>query len=119
MKVSNEAIISALLSTHTNKQAAEVCGLSETQLYKRMRTDEFKTQYSRAKGQILGRATTTMQSGMDEAARTMIAVMRNTDTSPQVRLNAADSVIRNGLKLTEQNEILQRLERLEAMNNEQ
>ena len=119
LKISDEEIIAALLSAETNRKAADICGLSERQLYKRMRSDDFKIRYARARGQILDRATTTVQSGMNEAVCTMIDIMRNTDISPQTRLNAADSVLRNGLKLTEQNEILQRLERLEEMNHEQ
>lgn len=41
-------------------------------------------------------------------------ICQNTDTAPQVRLNAADAIIRNSLKLTEQNDILARLTELEA-----
>lgn len=113
MKISDEEIIAALLSAETNKKAAEACGLSETQLYKRMRADAFKSRYSHAKAQILDRAATTVQSGMNEAVSTMINIMRDEKTAPQVRLNAADSILRNGMKLTEQNEILARLEILE------
>lgn len=35
------------------------------------------------------------------------------DTTAQTRLNAADAIIRNSLKLTEQNDILTRLDELE------
>ena len=119
MKVTDEDIISAVLVSATNKDAAELCGLSEAQFYKRIRADDFKRKFSQVKGELLNRVTTTMQNGMNEAARTMLEIMRDVGAAPQVRLNAADSILRNGMKLTEQNDILQRLERLEALNDEQ
>ena len=118
MKVTDEQIISAILVSVTNKEAAKLCGLSEAQFYKRIRADDFKRKFAQVKSELLDRATTTMQNGMNEAAQTMLEIMRDEGTAPQVRLNAADSILRNGLKLTEQNDILQRLERLEADNEE-
>lgn len=119
MKVTDEQIISAILVSVTNKEAAKLCGLSEAQFYKRIRADDFKRKFSQVKCELLDRATTTMQNGMNEAAQTMLEIMRDEGTAPQVRLNAADSILRNGLKLTEQNDILQRLEKLEELNDEQ
>ena len=43
--------------------------------------------------------------------------MNDSENSPQVRLNAADALIRNNLKLTEQTDILRRLEALERMQH--
>ena len=40
-------------------------------------------------------------------------ICEDAEASPQVRLNAADAIIRNSLKLTEQNDILSRLAELE------
>ena len=96
-----------------------MCGLSEAQFYKRIRADDFKRNFSQVKDDFLNRVTTTMQNGMTEAAQTMLEIMRDEGTAPQVRLNAADSILRKGLKLTEQNDILQRLEKLEELNDEQ
>lgn len=96
-----------------------MCGLSEAQFYKRIRADDFKRKFSKVKDELLNRVTTTMQNGMTEAAQTMLEIMRDEATAPQIRLNAADSIIRNGMRLTEQNDILQRLEELEARNDEQ
>ena len=91
MKVTDEQIIAAVLSSATNKQAADKCELSETQFYKRIRADDFKRKFTQVKGELLDRATSTVQNGMNEAARTILEIMRDERTAPQVRLNAADS----------------------------
>ena len=114
MKVTDEQIIASILSATTNKAAAEKCGLSETQFYKRIRADSFKRKLDRVKGELLVNVTTAMQNGMCEAAQTMLEIMRDARNAPQIRLNAADSVLRNSMKLTEQNDILRRLDALEG-----
>ena len=119
MKITDEQIIAAVLAADTNKSAADMCGLSEAQFYKRIRADDFKQKFSKIKAELFEHATITMQNGMTEAANTMLEILRCEKASPQVRLNAADSILRNAMKLTEQNDILQRLERLEALNDEQ
>ena len=119
MKVTDEQMIAAILASDTNRKAADLCGLSEAQFYKRIRADDFRQKFSRIRAELLEHATITMQNGMTEAAQTMLEILRCEEASPQVRLNAADSILRNAMKLTEQNDILQRLERLEALNNEQ
>lgn len=40
-------------------------------------------------------------------------ICSDTETAPQTRLNAADAIIRNTLKMTEQADILARLDELE------
>lgn len=113
MKISDESIISALLSCSTNRQAAQKCGLSENRLYERMREPEFKRKLADAKAQMLERTTAMMQSHLTEAAETMVEIMTNKENAPQVRLNAADALLRNGLRLTEQTDVVAQLRELE------
>lgn len=111
--VSNERIVAALLTSKTMQEAAESCGLTERAIRKRMETPEFRMLYADAKTAILERATTSIQGHTSAAVDTMAEVMKDTKNAPQVRLNAADAVLRNALKLTEQQDILERLSALE------
>ena len=114
MRVTDEQIIAALLTAGTHKKAAEAVGLSQTQLYARMRKDAFKAKLAEAKRRVLESATVAAQGRLGEAVATMAAIMGNEENAPQVRLNAAEALLRNGLKLTEQADILERMEQLEA-----
>ena len=106
MRVTDEQIIAALLTAGTHKKAAEAVGLSQTQLYARMRKDAFKAKLAEAKRRVLESATVAAQGRLGEAVAE--------ENAPQVRLNAAEALLRNGLKLTEQADILERMEQLEA-----
>ena len=49
----------------------------------------------------------------------MAAIATDPANSAQVRLNASEAIIRTSLKLTEQVDILQRIEKLEEQTREQ
>lgn len=52
---------------------------------------------------------------MSKAIEELVAVIDDDDTSPQVRLNAIDMLLRHSYRLTEQIEIMERLDKLEKM----
>lgn len=109
----DEKIISALIANPTIRAAAAACGVSETQIYARLRTPEFKARYDQARRELLERNTAALQGHLGTAIETMGQICADSEATPQVRLNAADAIIRNSLKLTEQNDILTRLQKLE------
>lgn len=119
MKVSDEVIISALLSTGTNKDAAKKCGLSEKQLYNRMGRPCFQSKLATARSRLLEGAIAALSSRMGVAIYTMNKLMLSENTPPGVRLSAAESILRNGLKLAERGDILDRLDKLEQMLEEE
>lgn len=105
----DEIIIAALLGNPTVRAAATACGMSETQLYARLRTPAFKAKYDQARRELLEQSTAYMQGIISEAVQKMRDIMNSPDTSPQVQLNAAEGILRNSLKLTEQTDILGQL----------
>ena len=113
MKVSDEKIIAALMANATNADAAKSAGLSLTQLYNRMRNPDFKTKLAEARARLLDGATAALQARMGEAVDTMTVVMHDPDAPAQTRLNAAEAILRNSLKLSERSDILDRLDVLE------
>lgn len=89
MKVTDQAIVAALFSTATNAQAAEIVGLSERQLYARMRTESFQTLYEYARQRIFQTCLERVQSGLLTSVEVMEEIMLDQSVPPQVRLNAA------------------------------
>lgn len=95
------------------RAASAACGVSESQIYARLRKPEFKAKYDEARRELLERNTAALQAHLGAAIETMGEICGDEEASPQVRLNAADAIIRNSLKLTEQTDILARLAELE------
>lgn len=103
-----------MIANPTIRAASEACGVSETQIYARLRKPEFKERYDKARRELLDRNAAALQAHLGAAIETMGEICVDTETAPQVRLNAADAIIRNSLKLTEQSDILDRLQNLET-----
>ena len=53
------------------------------------------------------------RSHVSKAISTIAGVMNSKTANDQTKLNAAEAIIRNSLKLTEQTDILERLDKLE------
>lgn len=88
MKVSDEKIIAALMTSATNAEAAKSAGLSLTQLYNRMRNPDFKTKLAEARARLMDGATAALQARMGEAVDTMTEIM------PRPRRARADAIKR-------------------------
>jgi len=109
----DELIIAALISNSSLRAASVACGVSETQIRKRLRDVEFKERYSQERRELLRQNTTALQGHVSKAISVIAAVMNSKTANEQTKLNAAEAIIRNSLKLTEQTEILERLDKLE------
>ena len=113
--IENEVVIAALLNEPTVSKAAEKCGLSQRQIYERMKTKNFKEEYHQAKRSILEAVTNGLQTRLTAATETAIQIMQDKETSPQTRLNACNLIFHQCQKLTETIDILDRIESLEKM----
>ena len=114
----DEKILAALLANPTTKAAAAACGISETQIYERLRDTEFKNRYDSARCEMLEASAAALQKHIGAAIEEMAKIATDKDTPAQTRLNACEAVIRSSLKLTDQVEILRRIEKLEKSMND-
>lgn len=118
MAVRDEKVIQALLTHPTKRKAAEACGISEAALYARMKKTAFKEKYDRARLDELKENSNRLQQHISGAIETM-GFLATHAKNEQTRLNAAESIIRTALKLTEQLDIIERLEQLEELQKRQ
>ncbi len=114
----SELIINELLVHPTIRAAAKSLKMPESTLYGYLRKENFKEKYNKAKAELLSQSTTYLQAQIAEATETVTEIMNNTDNPPQVRLTACRTVLEYSLKMTEQAEIIPRLEALERQINE-
>lgn len=113
IKCSDDRIITALLTKPTIKAAAVECGISESKVYSRLRDPDFKKRFDDARMQVLDDATRALQGRVIGAVATMWEVCKDKGNSAQTRLNAADAIIRNSIRMTEQQDVLNKIAELE------
>ena len=108
-----EQIIAGLLVNGTVTATAEQLGMSRAGIYKAMQAESFNEEYSKAKQHLLQEVCNNLVSTLLEAVDVTKSIMNNTDNSPQIRLNASQILFNTCIRLTEQTEVLQRIEKLE------
>ena len=113
----DEKILAALLASPTTKAAAAVCGISETQIYDRLRDPAFKERYDSKRLELLDESTAALQKHIGAAVEEMASIATDKKNPAQTRLNACEAVVRLSLKMTDQVEILKRIEKLEQSVN--
>ena len=113
MRITDEQIITAVLGSTSNRKAAETLGVSERSLYRRLQSEELQRKLKAAQGVLVNDAVEQMRRSLTEAASVIVSVMNNREYSPQVRINAAVLGLKGYMRLSERQEIIARLEKLE------
>ncbi len=97
--MTNEQIITALLSTKTRGEASRLLGLSERQLYNRVNTPECAELLREVNRKVLDSVIETAITRLSGAVDVIAEIMDNESVDPKTRLGAAESLVRCTAKL--------------------
>jgi len=89
-----------LLSCGTKRAAASKLGMSEQAIYERMKAKEFIEVYDEAKAEVLRQAVAEIGGALSGAIATVAEIMNNPLNPPHIRLQAAQGIINNVVKLS-------------------
>jgi protein-disulfide isomerase-like protein with CxxC motif len=110
--------ILALMTEKTLKNAAEKAGIGESTLWKWMQQDEFKERYQEAKRQTVTHVTARLRQSMTIAVDTLIEISQNKKAQAMARVVAAKTLLENGFKAVEVEDLQNRVEQLEEAMKE-
>ena len=108
----------ALLTNPTKEDAAAAAGITSKTLRGYLADPEFQAEYTKAFAGLIEDATRQAQQSLTPALSTLREIVEDKNENAQARISAARSILEYGLKLTEQTDILTRLEDLEAASDE-
>lgn len=115
MKVTDNQLISALLSCPTIKLASDEVGLSEQAVYSRLRKPDFRTKLQNARTTQFQVISSKLEDANFKALDTIIAILDDKETSAGIRVKAAQTLLDLSLKNREQIDVISRIENLEEM----
>ena len=119
MTPNEERALSALLTSKTKLEAAEKAGITDRTMRRYFENPEFCQRYREAFAGVVQDATRRAQQLLEPALSTLQTVMEDEEIPAQARITAARSIIDYSMRLTEQNDIMQQLDELEAWRREQ
>lgn len=108
-----EAAIIGLLLEPSFEKAAKRAGISESTLWRWLRTDDFQTAYREARRETVSQAIGALQKASSEAVEALREIMQDKEAPATARVSAARSILEFAIKGMEIEDILARLEALE------
>lgn len=113
MRVTDNELISALLTCSTIKVASEKVGLTEQGIYARLKKPEFKEKLQEQRTQQFQVINSKLQDANFKALDKLIELIEDENTPSGIQLKASQCILDLSLKSREQLDILERLEDLE------
>lgn len=99
--ISDEVIISALMSNGTIKATAAAIGITERTIYDRMSNGEFQAMYKSAKADIVRKAIFELNNQIGAAVEIIVSIMSDQEINPAIRLQAAQTILNNASKFSD------------------
>lgn len=113
-----QKVLAALLREPTQKAAAASTGVSDRQIREYLSKPEFQEAYRQALSQLVLEASFQARRGYAQALDALREIVVDPGQTPASRISAARSLLEYGLKLTEQADILVKLDELEKWRDE-
>lgn len=98
-----EILLQALLTCPNVTQVSEKTGIARTTIYDIMKRDGFRERLAEARQEAVSDAVGYLQGSLMECSEVLMAIVRDKEAPPQVRINAANSVFQNAKGLTKDN----------------
>ena len=115
MRVTDNQLISALLTHATIKQASESVGLSEQSVYSRLRKPDFRAKLQNARDNQFQVISSKLEDANFKALDTLIKILDDKEVSAGIKVRASQTLLDLSLKNREQADIISRIENLEEM----
>ena len=113
-RLKEQAVI-AVLTAPTISDAAQSLNVSESTLYRWLAYDDFLEALRAARQEATKQAFAKLQRGTSRMVDVLFSIAEDKMASPAARVSAARSVLETVIKVTEDEEIITRLKRLEEL----
>lgn len=112
-RISDEKMILAILSNKDLLTASKTLGISVQSIYNRLRKPEFRQRLQQERQGKFEVANSKLTDSMGKAISTLVEILEDASISAGVRIRASQILLDITLKVTEQTDIIQRLDSLE------
>ena len=106
----------ALLEESSITKAAEKAGISRPTAYKFLKEPDFQAELSERKSETIDGCIRYLQGKLALCNETLISIIEDPTTAPQVKINAINSVFATVKAMTETAELLEMSEKVERLS---
>lgn len=114
MSPKQEKCLASLLTANSKAEAAAAAGVSARTLRTYLQDPAFQKAYIAAFSELVTEATRQVQRSLSPAISTLKEIVEDKDEATTARISACRCLLEFGLKMTEQTDVIGRLDDLEA-----
>ena len=114
MTASQNRALAALLTSKSRTEAAKKAGVTTRTLQNYFSDSDFVAAYRAAFSDLLADATKQGQQSLSPALSTLQDILEDETAPPATRISAARAILEFSIKLTEQYDLVQRINALEG-----
>lgn len=107
--------LQALLTEPTISEATQKAGISRSTAYRYLDDATFKQELNKAKAECISDTIRYLQGNLTACSEELMQIIKNPDTSDQVRINAINTVFSNCKSLIDTCEVEERMRHIEEM----
>lgn len=113
------AFIDAYLSENDINKVCKKLNITRPTYYKYLNDDAVKQEISKIRLANIENTARYLQDSLSLCSQELVKIIKSDDVSPQIKINAINSIFNNCNKLTEQVDIINKLENIEQRLSEQ
>ena len=111
--------IDTYLSSKSITETCKKLKITRSTAYRYLKEDKVKAEIDKRRGELINDTTLYLQDSLQECSRQLMEIIKDPNTTPQVKINAINSIFNNCNKLTETNDILTKIASIEERLAEQ
>lgn len=111
--------IDAYFKEQNIDKICKALGITRATYYNYLNDDAVRQEISNIRYEMLSNTTNFLQSELIECSKILIDIIKSKDTTAQVKINAINSIFSNCNKLTEQVDILSKINNIEQRLSKQ
>ena len=111
--------IDTYLSSKSITETCKKLNITRSTAYRYLKEENVKAEIDKRRGELINDTTLYLQDSLQECSRQLMEIIKDPNTTPQVKINAINSIFNNCNKLTETNDILTKIASIEERLAEQ
>lgn len=115
MRISDERMIEALITTESITKCAEVLGCNRKSIYDRLKKPEFYAKLQQQRKDSFALATSKLTVAQEQAVQTLIDVMNSEDANDACKIKASQIILDTCIKVVQQVDIVDQIHELKQM----
>lgn len=115
MRISDERMIEALVTTGNITKCAKMLGCNRKSIYDRLKKPEFYAKLQQQRKDCFALTTSKITNAQEQAVQTLIGIMNSENASDGCRIKASQILLDTCIKVTQQVDIIDQINELKQM----